>query len=285
MKFLISLIAILVFCGCINTNDSRYNYLSDLTVEGFIQEGQFAEVLLTNSIPFKGRIDSLEVVRAIESKAKVVVSNSETTEILTLKRDDTRFPYLFYRGNIIKGELGETYNLHITISGQEYFSETTIPSPPEVLEVGFVDSFDDENKLEKDLKDLKVILSSADSQVNYFKARFLDVEDEGASYKPAKPFIFNTENITEDSFSVILEYTSLNLEIDEVENNLVLGKSFLLDITSITEEEYAFWKAVKGDETTFLDGVSFNEQIPTNIGGAFGYWSGQNSAKIGLVVK
>ena len=61
----------LLLIGCASQNNDIES--DQLTIEGFITENAFSEVLLTNSLPFYGVIDSLEIAKTIEGKAKVEV--------------------------------------------------------------------------------------------------------------------------------------------------------------------------------------------------------------------
>jgi len=108
-------------------NDTEKKVSEKLTIEGQIREDEFAEIFLTNSLDFEGIIDSLTVAKSVESKAKVTLSDGEITEVLTLKRDNSRFPFLFYRSNLIKGERNRKYDLTVFLGGKEFSSNTTVP--------------------------------------------------------------------------------------------------------------------------------------------------------------
>lgn len=245
-----------------------------LTVEGQIQEGKFAEINLTNSLAFKGVIDSLEVARSIESKAKVVLSNGEESEVLTLKRDDSRFPFLYYRSNLIKGELGKNYSLTVNIRGEEFLSKTTVPEKANVLSMEFVEWME-EGVVRPDARGLRLELENPTLENRYFKILIKKESEQNFEY--ASPFIFNTENISTETFPVIVSYIKLGDDGKKV-NQIAEGEVIELKIIAITKEQFDFWKSVKGDDTSVLEGTSFTDRVSTNISnGAFGYWSGENA--------
>ncbi|NJX15652.1 DUF4249 family protein [Tamlana crocina] len=254
-----------------------------LTVEGQIQEGKFAEINLTNGLAFKGVIDSLEVARSIESKAKVVLSDGEVSEVLTLKRDDSRFPFLYYRSNLIKGELGRNYSLTVKIRGKEFLSQTTVPEKANVPGMEFIEWTEDGVK-DPNSRSIKLTIANPQEGKNrYFKILIKKEVEENFEY--AKPFIVNTENISTETFPVIVSYIKLGDEGKKV-NQMTLGEVIELKIIAITKEQFDFWKSVKGDETSVLEGTSFTDRVSTNISnGAFGYWSGENTVSFKFKVE
>ncbi|WP_308991642.1 DUF4249 family protein [Mariniflexile litorale] len=268
-KFIFLLI---ILSSCID-NEIDASFSDQLTVEGAIMENRFAEIYLTNSLPFDGIIDSLEVAKSIETKAKVELSNGEVTEILTLKREDSKFPFLFYRSNIIKGELGKQYDLSITIRDKVFTSKTTLPEKLEVLEIDFLKSIKD-GVNQPDHRDIKLTINNNVKSVRYFKV--LIKNEKEAKFSFAKPFIFNTENFSTDTFPLIVTYVEIKKD-GERENKLKVNEVIELQLIAITKEQFDFWKSIKGDESTFIGNSSFSNEIISNVSnGAFGYWSGEN---------
>ncbi len=273
MKCLFFLIIIVLTFSC-SEIETDVLTSDQLTIEGQILEGEFAKIYLTNGLPFKGVIDSLEVAKSIETKAKVELSNGDVSEILTLKRDDSNFPFFFYRSNIIKGGLDAQYNLKVTIRGKEFTSNTFVPQKPIVQDINFLETIED-GVIEPDFRDIKLTIDNKTSSNRYFK--ILIKNEEESMFEFAKPFIFNTENISTDTFPLIVSYNKL---IDgEKENQLEIGNVIELQVIAITKEQFDFWKSIKGDITSPLDNSSFTNNVKSNISnGAFGYWSGENTA-------
>jgi len=255
-----------------SVNDSETKTSDKLTIEGQIRENEFAEIFLTNSLAFEGVIDSLTVAKSVESKAKVTLSDGEITEILTLKRDNSRFPFLFYRSNIIKGVKGGEYDLKISIRAKEFTSQTTVPEVPNIKNVTFIESRKD-GELIPDRRDVRLEVVNNLSKICYYKI-FIKNEDEN-KFEFASPFIFNTENITTETFPLIIEYPSF--ENGFKENLLQVGLTFDLKLVAITKDQFDFWKSIRGDQSTITNNSSFSAEVITNISnGAFGYWSGEN---------
>ncbi|WP_218599745.1 DUF4249 family protein [Polaribacter sp. NJDZ03] len=261
-----------LLCSCLNTETDILS--SDkLTVEGQIEEGKFARISLTNSLQFKGIIDSVEVAKSIESKAKVVLSNGEVSEILTLKKDESRFPFLYYRSNLIKGEIGKTYDLSIQIRGKEFVSKTSVPKKAAVLNVEFLD-WKEDGIVYPDFKDIKLTINNSNLEQKYFKIFIKNEKEE--KFELALPFIFSTENIATETFPLIVSYIKTDKE-GENENQIRINDVIEIQLISITKDQFYFWKSVEGDQTSILENASYANEVVTNISnGAFGYWSGEN---------
>ncbi len=273
-KILFSLV-VLVMYGCVDT-DADILSSDQLTVEGEIQENKFAEIRLTNSLFFEGVIDSLEIAKSIETKARVEISNGETSEILTLKREDSKFPFLYYRSNIIKGELGKNYDLSITVRGKEFVSRTELPEKPEILDINFLEFIED-GISNPNYRDVKLTINNDVSSIRYFKILIKNEKED--KFGLGGPFIFNTENISTNKFPLIVRY--LKFDEGEKENQFKVNEVMVLQLVAITKEQFDFWKSVKGDESTFIENSSFTNEVVTNISnGAFGYWSGENVESI-----
>lgn len=268
------LVLLLVMVGC-TVNEGGNSSSDKLTVEGQIEEGKYAEVYLTNSLLFDGVIDSLEVAKSIESKAKVVLSDGENSEILTLKRENSRFPFLYYRSNIIKGEFGKEYSLSVFVRGKEFVSNTAIPEKTEVLSVEFFEWIN-EGVVEPDYRNIRLIINNAErDRCRYFKILIKNEKEE--KFEMARPFIFNTENIFSETFPVIVSYIKFD-DDGKKKNQIKVGEVIEFKLVAITKDQFNFWKSVVGDDTSFLNGTSFTNQVITNISnGAFGYWSGENA--------
>ncbi|MDO6759016.1 DUF4249 family protein [Tamlana sp. 2_MG-2023] len=272
---------VLFFSLACTSNLEEDSYQDKLTVESVIEEGEFARVYLLNSIPFKGVIDSLEVIKSIETKAKVVLSNGEVSEILTLKKDESYFPFFYYRSNVIKGDLNKSYNLSINVRNKEFTSKTDVPQAPHVVDVEFIEA-QYEGEVFPDFRDVKLTMQNSNIENLYFK--FFIKNEAKKSFSNANPFIINTEIIDSNTFSVIIRHFK-DTEGDGKEEFLEVGTKVDLKIVAITKEQYEFWKSVKGDQTTILGSSSFSSNAKSNISNnAFGYWSGENAVTFNLEV-
>jgi hypothetical protein len=105
------------------------DYSPKITVEGWIENGTPASVLLSWTASFNHELDTTYLLQQVIKSAKVSVSDGEQTEILTLGADNRYLPPYVYYGNLLKGEIGKSYRLKIEYNDGILSAETFIPEP------------------------------------------------------------------------------------------------------------------------------------------------------------
>lgn len=129
MKKILGILTIttLVLSGCeedINldiTNGDR-----KIVIEGFIENGKVAEVIVTRNSPLSQAVDFDAIV---VKDAQVYVSNGVITDTLKFDTVFTSSNPFTYVGNTIIGAVGQTYLLTVVADGKTYTAQTRIPSP------------------------------------------------------------------------------------------------------------------------------------------------------------
>lgn len=97
-----------------------------IVIEGSIENGQPAKVIVTRNSPLSQTID---VNTILVTDAKVYVSNGVITDTLVLSIDSfASFP-LVYKGSLVIGAPQQTYYLTVIADGKTFTSITTIPVP------------------------------------------------------------------------------------------------------------------------------------------------------------
>jgi hypothetical protein len=99
----------------------------EIVIDGWIESNQYAKVLLTRNAPFFSSIDSVSIRNLVLSRAKVTLSDGDSSEVLILRRNDEYFPPYIFEGNEIKGEIGKTYTVTAEYGGKKAWASTTIP--------------------------------------------------------------------------------------------------------------------------------------------------------------
>lgn len=99
-----------------------------IVIDGWIENGQYAKVLLTANTAYFSSLDSSSIRDLVLTKAKVTLSDGDRSEILILRRNEDYFPPYIFEGNEIKGETGRTYTITAEYGGKEAFGATTIPA-------------------------------------------------------------------------------------------------------------------------------------------------------------
>ena len=99
-----------------------------IVVDGWIENDQFAKVLLTRNSPYFSSIDSASIRSLVLTRAKVILSDGEKSEILILRKNENYFPPYIFEGNEIIGKTGKTYSITAEYGGKMANAFTTIPS-------------------------------------------------------------------------------------------------------------------------------------------------------------
>ena len=99
-----------------------------IVIDGWIETGQYAKVLLTANTAYFSSLDSTSIRNLVLTKAKVTLSDGDRSEILILRRNENYFPPYIFEGNEIKGDTGKTYTVTAEYGGRKAFGTTTIPA-------------------------------------------------------------------------------------------------------------------------------------------------------------
>ena len=100
---------------------------SKIVVEGWIEQGDVPQVILSRSMPVNAVIDSTTILDYFIRSAKVTVTDGENEEVLSLKSDGGRVPPYVYSGSKITGEVGKSYSLKIEYLNKIIEAKTSIP--------------------------------------------------------------------------------------------------------------------------------------------------------------
>ena len=129
--FLILLTSASLFSACTEEIDVKLpNSDKKIVIEGNIENGKFAEVIITRTIPLFSSVSGTSATDFYVLDAAVYVSNGFITDTLGITIDSASSLGIVYKGSSIIGAPGQTYSLRVVTSdGKEYKSTTTIPYP------------------------------------------------------------------------------------------------------------------------------------------------------------
>ncbi|HEX8516112.1 MAG TPA: DUF4249 family protein [Bacteroidia bacterium] len=100
-----------------------------IVIEGSIENGKYAQVIITNSIPLFTTVENANANDFYVLDAQVTISNGTITETLHLDIDSASSLGVVYQGSLVVGEVGKTYTLTVIHGGKTYSALTTIPAP------------------------------------------------------------------------------------------------------------------------------------------------------------
>ncbi len=129
--FIISLSSLALFSACTEDVDLTLpNSDNKIVIEGLIENGKFAQVLITRTIPLFSTVTGATAADLYVLDATVYVSNGSITDTLGLTIDSSSSLGVVYQGNSIIGASGQNYSLTVvTADGKIYKATTSIPYP------------------------------------------------------------------------------------------------------------------------------------------------------------
>lgn len=252
-----------------------------LVVEGSIEPGKAPVILITRNRgffnDFPTDINTL-LTEFVVTDAIVTVSDGTNSEILQFTTDILNYPYLYYTGTTLKGEIGKTYTLSIVSGNKTLTSRTQIPSAVPLDSTWFgLDPFNNqEDSLGVSYGQIMdpVTIGNAyrlfakkNSESEYFPvsgAHFNDDFTNGQKViffngQGKRPFFASDTFVPRDFF-------------------YKLGDTILLKFCSIGRNEELFFNTL--DAATGSNGNPFSSPVivKSNIVGGLGIWCGYSPA-------
>jgi hypothetical protein len=250
-----------------------------IVIEGWIENGFPARVIVTKSAPYFDPIDSATLANSLVTNATVTVSDGILSENLVIGINPEYFPYIMYMGSSIIGVPGRTYFLTVQVDGKTYTSETTLLQPLPLDSVWFA--------LEPGKDSLGYVwgIGSDNVATEDFYRMFTKRIGKDAGYVPMlgstwEDKYFNGQKFT---FSIYRGEASFLMETPTSEEGqfglFIIGDTVVVKLACITDPVYQFWSSAEAEAFSGGNPFSSPALIPTNItGGALGVWSGYASS-------
>lgn len=280
MKIYILLFFVLIMTSCSKDDfvSEQKSLESKIVVEGYIEDGDFANVLLSSSIPVTNVIDSTNVLSHAIRSAKITISNGQDSEILRVKSDKNRVPPFIYYGSIIRGEAGREYSIKIEYLNRIVEAVTTIPRSVQLKSAEYVKN------------------NSADT-TGYVFVKFDDLLDEKNYYQIATKiegeepvfvpsFYGNLDDKNFESSSVAVQINRGILLSPKVKYTPYFADGDLIHVKlrTQTKESLDFWNSWQNEILNSKNPIyPSNTSLKTNIKGGIGIWAGYGSST--LIVK
>ncbi len=259
--------------------EERFPQHNTLVVEGWIDDGGFPIVMVTQALQLSSDYTNLFALEDhIVKWAKVTISDEEDSVVLIGKYDKGYFPPYIYTTSAMRGEAGKRYHLTIEYKDQRLTAETTIPQSPRI------DSLSVERGEGSDtLFNVKAHFTD-DKLTRKFYQMFTRVEDDRKQYIASYLGNFDSNILSHHNsvnayrgWKIKQEYYTPYFKIDDI----VCVKLATLDSIS-----YNFWADY--NKTLSFSGNMFmpmSTNIRSNINGGLGYWCGFGTDIKKIVVK
>ncbi len=252
-----------------------------IVVDGWIPDGDYASIFLTQSFPILNDFDSASIMETFLNAAKIeLFDDNGNSEILTLFKKDAYFPPFVYRTIKMKGEAGRSYSIKVTVKGHTVTAETTIPNPPDVsFSVNKVDSLRmhviaqiDDDSTRQDFYFYKTMrLGTDDILTPSLNSTFSDMLFNGLTYKK-----FLEKGVQENYVNI----NSTPSEIDLKNIEFLLTDTVRISFSTIDETSYEVLNStffdIRNNENPFK---ASGRSISTNIEGGIGHFTGLGEVK------
>ncbi|MDA3881794.1 MAG: DUF4249 domain-containing protein [Bacteroidales bacterium] len=274
------ILAVFQLCSCSDdfTNDSGTE--SRIIVDGYIEVGKKARVVLTQAIPVESQIDSTKYLDIVSTRANVRISDGEQSEYLYLRWNKNAFPQHYYESEKIRGEEGKTYDLEIMYYGDTLTAQTTIPEPVNVDSVWTIISEQDSSE-----RDVWFRLCDNPQQKNYYRT-FTRIISEQHEYVSTYLSSFD-----DNSFNGVCEEKPIykgneNFYDKSRDFSFAVHDTVLLKLVSMDEDAYLFWKNYEKEVFNLGNPFASNgSNLISNISGGYGIWCGYNQSIHTIIIK
>ena len=260
-RFALYIISLFALMGCIREQEVDDSFRYSLVVDGRIEQGRSAIVMLSQSIPYESTYDEDTYRKMAIWGAKVTLIQGDKREVLT-SRSNSDYPTEFiYTGYSIRGEVGESYTIEIEYSGHSWRSECTILPAIELQNIRVVAEGED-------MYSIRATLPATPYHCS------IDCSLNGSQYYA--PTLLGTYAPSDSEREIIINRPSDKL-IREDYNALYSGEDrVILRVNTLSEFSYGYWRKW---EDNFINSVNpifpSTSNLPTNISdNGLGIWSG-----------
>jgi hypothetical protein len=277
-KYILFLFALTII-SCSNDNFSTQKSLeSKIVVEGWIEEGDFAQVLLSSSIPVTDVIDSTNVLDHAIRSAKITISDGQTSEVLRVKNDKNRVPPFVYFGSTLKGEAGKEYSLKIEYLNRVIEAKTIIPKTVELKSAEYI-----KKNPADTIGYLFVKFDDPLNEKNYYQIA-TKIDGEEPIFVPAFYGNLDDKNFKEAAVSIQINRGIILFPKTKFTPYFVDGDLIYVKLRTQNKDALDFWNSWQNEIVNSKNPIyPSNTSLKSNINGGIGIWAGYGQST--LIVK
>jgi hypothetical protein len=275
MKKYILFVFALLITGCSKEGFIEKSIESKIVAEGWIEEGDYAQVLLSSSIPVTDVIDSTNVVNHVIRSAKITVSDGVASEVLRVKNDKNRLPPFVYYGSTLKGEAGKEYSLKIEYLNYTIQAVTRIPKTVQLKSAEYI------KKVATDTTGY-IFIKFEDplNEKNYYQVA-TKIEGEEPIFVPSFYGNLDDKNFETTSVSVQINRGVLLFPKTKFTPYFADGDLIHVKLRTQTKESLDFWNSWQNEIVNSRNPIyPANTSLKSNINGGIGIWAGYGQSTL-----
>jgi hypothetical protein len=275
MKIYILFLFVLTIISCSKDDFIEKSTESKVVVEGWIEEGDYAQVLLSSSIPVTDVIDSTNVLNHVIRSAKITISDGDNSEVLRVKNDKNRVPPFVYFGSTLKGEAGKEYSLKIEYLDRVIEAVTTIPKSVSLRSAEYI---------KKNATDTTgyVFVKFDDplNEKNYYQIA-TKIDGEEPIFVPSFYGNLDDKNFNTSSISVQINRGVLLFPKTKFTPYFADGDLIHVKLRTQNKEALDFWNSWQNEIVNSKNPIyPANTSLKSNIKGGIGIWAGYGQSTL-----
>ena len=242
---------------------------AEVVVEGWIENGQSAEVILTLTAPYFTTIDSSNIRDYAITRAKVRVYTNTEEEVLTLRPNYKYFPPFVYYSSQLKGKIGETYHLEVTYLGDTITAVTTIP------ELTVIDSawFEVEPGIDTAGR-IWMRFSDYAGNKDYYRVLTRRMGKDNL-FSSSLTSVFSDETINGKTVEFGFTRGVSNVIDADQERYFKAGETVIIKLATMDVDHFNFWNTLQAQVITSANPfAASNAKVSSNIINGKGVWGG-----------
>ncbi len=261
--------ALFLLSSCIKTNNSPSVFVPKFILEGVIAEGEYPVIQLMHNIPSNYVIDTAQLETLVIRWATVKVSGEGEEEVLTLIKDNKRFPYFFYVGRRLKGKAGGQYRVEATFSDIKLSALTQIPlAKPRVDSLWFIPMPD------KEKKPMLLLHTAAMGMADNYL--FSSKAAQSTLFHGNRPMGLRAKDLSKKSDTVAIVRVLGLLDKNRGSKYYASEDDVTIKVANVSAESYQLWMD-HGQQSLQYSLLNYSGNFTGNIEGpAIGIWYGAN---------
>lgn len=271
MKQIILFFSLIILLSACNREDfSDIPYDTRIVVEGWIEQGDVARVLLMRSVPLTASINPGNYLKYVIRSATVIVSDGEISDTLKLKSSSVHLPPYIYVGGKIIGEEGKSYTLTVKYLDTTLTAESTIPPSVAINSI----NYHKENPTDT-VGWLSINFTDPVERQNYYQiATCVDNSDD--IFVPALYGILDNKSFTSSNIEFNITRGITIFPETNLESHFYDGDYVHVKLRTMSKEGFDFWNSWQYEIINSQNPIfPANKSLKGNIkGGGLGFWSG-----------
>lgn len=246
-------------------------YEPKIVVEGSIENGRYASVLLSESASMNGPKDTASLLNQVIRSAKVTVSDGENSEILILTVNKSKIPPYEYAGTQIRGEAGKTYYLTIECRGKTITAQTYIPKPVPLENISF------RKEAGKDSIGY-IYINFRNTSDDYYRVSTQDMSTQTSLVPCLYGNMDNKFYPKDELISIQINKGPTIFPYTDFRTYFMTGSMMRIKFSTQPKAAYDFWNSYQNEVLNAQNPIfPANESLKSNINGGIGIWSGYGS--------